>query len=95
LPEKAGPRNAAQRRNSVAKKLDQFPDIVETEFFISWDDPDTETVSLGFLERSLVMDFDYAEFLDFAAVVDQVRTYITKARADRGMEPNGLGLLEH
>ena len=79
----------------MAKKLDQFPDIVETEFFISWDDPDTETVSLGFLERSLVMDFDYAEFLDFAAVVDQVRTYIAKARADRGIEPNGLGLLEH
>ena len=79
----------------MAKRLDQFPDIVETEFFISWDDPDTETVSLGFLERSLVMDFDYAEFLDFAAVVDQVRTYITKARAERGMEPNGLGLLEH
>jgi len=79
----------------VAKKLEQFPDIVETEFFISWDDPDTETVSVGFLERSLVMDFDYAEFLDFAAVVDQVRAYITKARADRGTGLNGLGLHEH
>ena len=57
----------------MSKKQDQFPDIVETEFFISWDDPDTETVSVGFLERSLVMDFDYAEFLEFADVVDQVR----------------------
>lgn len=74
----------------MAKKQEQFPDIVETEFFISWDDPDTETVSVGFLERSLVMDFDYAEFLDFASVVDEVRTYIKRARADRGTGPNGL-----
>ena len=63
----------------MSKKQDQFPDIVETEFFISWDDPDTETVSVGFLERSLVMDFDYAEFLEFAAVVDQMRDYINRA----------------
>jgi len=79
----------------VAKKQDQFPDIVETEFFISWDDPDTETVSVGFLERSLVMDFDYAEFLDFAEVVDKVRVYIQKARANGGAWQNGLTPHEH
>ena len=79
----------------MAKKQEQFPDIVETDFFISWDDPDTETVSVGFLERSLVMDFDYAEFLDFAAVVDEVRTYIKKARAERGTGLNGLAQHEH
>ncbi|HVC80818.1 MAG TPA: hypothetical protein VNL35_10020 [Chloroflexota bacterium] len=79
----------------MAKKQEQFPDIVETEFFISWDDPDSETVSVGFLERSLVMDFDYAEFLDFAAVVDEVRTYIKKARANGSPWQNGATQHEH
>lgn len=74
----------------MSKKQDQFPDIVETEFFISWDDPDTETVSVGFLERSLVMDFDYAEFLEFAEVVDQVREYISRSRAERASGANGI-----
>ena len=76
----------------MSKKQEDFPDIVETDFFISWDDPDTETVSVGFLERSLVMDFDYAEFLDFADVVDQIREYINSARKSRVSELNGLGL---
>ncbi|HEY8287126.1 MAG TPA: hypothetical protein VIJ28_22275 [Chloroflexota bacterium] len=79
----------------MAKKQEQFPDIVETEFFISWDDPDSETVSVGFLERSLVMDFDYAEFLDFAAVVDEVRDYIKKARANGTPWQNGHAQPEH
>ncbi|HWE64431.1 MAG TPA: hypothetical protein VHB98_22180 [Chloroflexota bacterium] len=73
----------------MSKRQDQFPDIVETDFFISWDDPDTETVSVGFLERSMVMDFDYAEFLDFADVVDQIRDYINDARKNRSTQPNG------
>ena len=73
----------------MSKKQDQFPDIVETDFFISWDDPDTETVSVGFLERSMVLDFDYSEFLEFAEVVDQVRDYITRRRAERGVGSNG------
>ena len=76
----------------MSKKQEDFPDIVETDFFISWDDPDTETVSVGFLERSLVMDFDYAEFLDFADVVDQIREYINTARKSRISDLNGLGL---
>ena len=75
----------------MSRKQEQFPDIVETDFFISWDDPDTETVSVGFLERSMVMDFDYAEFLEFAEVVDQIRTYIRDARKNRAAELNGLG----
>ena len=75
----------------MSKRQDQFPDIVETDFFISWDDPDTETVSVGFLERSMVMDFDYAEFLDFADVVDQIRDYINDARRSRTSQPNGHG----
>lgn len=74
----------------MSKRQDQFPDIVETDFFISWDDPDTETVSLGFLERSLVMDFDYGEFLDFAEVVDQIRDYISKVRDQRGASSDGV-----
>jgi hypothetical protein len=73
----------------MSKKQEQFPDIIETDFFISWDDPDTETVSVGFLERSLVMDFDYAEFLDFAEVVDAIRDYINRSRAERSAGPNG------
>jgi hypothetical protein len=75
----------------MSRKQEQFPDIVETDFFISWDDPDTETVSVGFLERSMVMDFDYAEFLEFAEVVDQIRTYIREARKNRAAELNGQG----
>lgn len=74
----------------MSKRQDQFPDIVETDFFISWDDPDTETVSLGFLERSLVMDFDYAEFLDFAEVVDQIREYVNRVRDQRGTSSDGI-----
>ena len=73
----------------MSKKQDQFPDIVETDFFIAWDDPDAETVSVGFLERSMVLDFDYAEFLEFAEVVDQVRDYINRSRAERGISANG------
>lgn len=73
----------------MSKRQDQFPDIVETDFFISWDDPDTETVSVGFLERSMVMDFDYAEFLEFAEVVDQIRDYINNVRTTRTVQPNG------
>ncbi len=75
----------------MSKRQDQFPDIIETDFFISWDDPDTETVSVGFLERSMVLDFDYAEFLDFAAVVDQVRDYINRVRVERSLDSTGLG----
>jgi len=75
----------------MSKKQEQFPDIIETDFFISWDDPDTETVSVGFLERSLVMDFDYAEFLDFAEVVDAIRDYINRSRVEREAGPNGAG----
>lgn len=75
----------------MSRKQEQFPDIVETDFFISWDDPDTETVSVGFLERSMVLDFDYAEFIEFADVVDQIREYIQEARKSRAAELNGLG----
>ncbi len=75
----------------MSKRQDQFPDIIETDFFISWDDPDTETVSVGFLERSMVLDFDYAEFLDFAAVVDQVRDYINRVRVERSLDSTGHG----
>lgn len=79
----------------MSKKQEQFPDIVETDFFISWDDPDTETVSLGFLDRNLVMDFDYGEFLDFAEVVDAVRDYINRTRSDRSAGSNGSVPLDH
>ncbi|HEY8312031.1 MAG TPA: hypothetical protein VIG47_15810 [Gemmatimonadaceae bacterium] len=72
-------------------KSDQYPDIVDNEFFVSWDDPDTETVSVGFLERSMVMDFDYAEFLELAEAVDQIRDYIKKNRAERATGSNGMG----
>jgi hypothetical protein len=73
----------------VSTHSDQYPDIVDNEFFVSWDDPDTETVSVGFLERSLVMDFDYAEFLELAEAVDTIRDYIKKARSQRAGGPNG------
>jgi hypothetical protein len=72
------------------QKNEQYPDIVDNEFFVSWDDPDTETVSVGFLERSMVMDFDYAEFLELADAVDKIRDYIKKSRAERSGGSNGL-----
>jgi hypothetical protein len=78
----------------VSKKAEQFPDIAETDFFISWDDPDTETVSVGFLERSMVLDFDYAEFLEFADFVDQIRDYIKTNRAPRTAPFNGIEIDE-
>jgi len=73
----------------VSQKSEQYPDIVDNEFFVAWDDPDTETVSVGFLERSMVMDFDYAEFLELAEAVDKIRDYIKKSRARRSAGANG------
>ena len=73
----------------MSQKSEQYPDIVDNEFFVAWDDPDTETVSVGFLERSMVMDFDYAEFLELAEAVDKIRDYIKKSRARRSPGVNG------
>ena len=73
----------------MSQKSEQYPDIVDNEFFVAWDDPDTETVSVGFLERSMVMDFDYAEFLELADAVDKIRDYIKKSRARRTSGANG------
>ena len=73
-------------------RQDQYSVIVETDFFISWDDPDEESVSVGFLERNMLMEFDYTEFLEFADVVDQIRTHIDKALAERRPRANGAGL---
>ncbi|MDB5058084.1 MAG: hypothetical protein JWO59_1556 [Chloroflexi bacterium] len=72
------------------QKNEQYPDIIDNEFFVSWDDPDTETVSVGFLERSMVMDFDYAEFLELADAVDKIRDYIKKSRAERSSGSDGV-----
>jgi hypothetical protein len=77
------------------QRNDQYPDIVDNEFFVSWDDPDTETVSVGFLERSMVMDFDYAEFLELADAVDKIRDYINKSRAKRSAGSNGQSKSGH
>jgi hypothetical protein len=73
----------------MGQKGEQYPDIVDNEFFVAWDDPDTETVSVGFLERSMVMDFEYAEFLELAEAVDTIRDYIKKSRARRSSGANG------
>jgi hypothetical protein len=73
----------------MSKRQDQSPNIVETDFFISQDDPESEMVSVGFLERSMVMEFDYEEFLEFAEVVDQIRDYINRAHKTRSTLPNG------
>jgi hypothetical protein len=73
----------------MTQRNEQYPDIVDNEFFVSWDDPETETVSVGFLERSMVMDFDYAEFLELADAVDKIRDYINKVRAKRSPGSNG------
>ena len=59
--------------------------IYEDDFFVVTDDPDDRMVNVAFIERGLVMRFDYEEFLELAPVVARTRDYIQRA-VDRAAE---------
>jgi len=56
--------------------------IYEDDFFVVTDDPDEQMVNVAFVERGLVMRFDYQELIEFAAVVEQTRAQVQR-RLDR------------
>ena len=53
-------------------------DIYEDDFFVVTDDPDDQMVNIAFVERGLVMRFDYEEFLEFANVIEQTRDHVRR-----------------
>ena len=55
-------------------RMDQ--DIYEDDFFVVTDDPDEQMVNVAFVERGLVMRFDYEEFLEFVGVMEQTREHV-------------------
>ena len=57
-------------------------EIYEDDFFVVTDDPDEQMVNVAFVERGLVMRFDYQELIEFAAVVEQTRAHAQR-RLDR------------
>ncbi len=58
-------------------------DIYEDDFFVVTDDPDEQMVNIAFVERGLVMRFDYEEFLEFVPVIEQTRDYLTRHMGGR------------
>ena len=56
--------------------------IYEDDFFVVTDDPDEQMVNVAFVERGLVMRFDYQELVEFASVVEQTRAQVQR-RLDR------------
>lgn len=53
-------------------------DVYEDDFFMVTDDPDEQMVNVAFVERGLVMRFDYEEFLEFVSVVEQTRDHVQR-----------------
>ncbi len=60
-------------------------DIYEDDFFVVTDDPDESMVNVAFVERGLVMRFDYEEFVELAAVVELTRDHVRR-RLSRAAE---------
>jgi len=60
----------------VAEMPYQGNDIYEDDFFVVTDDPEEQMVNVAFVERGLVMRFDYQEFLELAPVVERTRDYV-------------------
>jgi hypothetical protein len=59
--------------------------VYEDDFFVVTDDREEQMVNVAFVERGLVMRFDYEEFLELAPVVLQTRDYIQRV-VDRAAE---------
>ena len=53
-------------------------DIYEDDFFVVTDDPDEQMVNVAFVERGLVMRFDYEEFMEFVPVVERTRDHVQR-----------------
>ena len=69
----------------MAEIPQQSNDIYEDDFYVVTDDPDEEMVNLAFVERGLVMRFDYEEFLELVPVFERTRDYLQR-RARRSSE---------
>ena len=65
----------------------QSNDIYEDDFYVVTDDPDDEMVNVAFVERGLVMRFDYEEFLELVTVLERTRDYVQ--RHTRRSKENG------
>jgi hypothetical protein len=65
----------------------QSDDIYEDDFFVVTDDPEEQMVNVAFVERGLVMRFDYQEFLEFAPVVERTREYVQQHMRRIGDQP--------
>ena len=70
------------------QETSELIDIVETDYFAASADADEESISIAFFERNLMMEFQFEELLEFAEVIDQVRSFIEERIRDRN---NGQG----
>jgi hypothetical protein len=71
----------------VAEIPYQSDEIYEDDFFVVTDDPEEQMVNVAFVERGLVMRFDYQEFLEFAPVVERTRDYVQRHMRRTGDQP--------
>ena len=53
-------------------------DIYEDDFFVVTDDPEEQMVNVAFVERGIVMRFDYEELIEFATVVERTREHVQR-----------------
>jgi hypothetical protein len=69
----------------MAEMPHQSHDVYEDDFYVVTDDPEEEMVNVAFVERGLVMRFDYEEFLELVPVLERTRDYVQR-RARRSRE---------
>ena len=62
----------------MAEMPHQSNDIYEDDFYVVTDDPDEEMVNVAFVERGLVMRFDYEEFLELVPILERIRDYVQR-----------------
>jgi hypothetical protein len=62
----------------MAEMPQQSRDVYEDDFYVVTDDPDEEMVNVAFVERGLVMRFDYEEFLELVPVLERTRDYLQR-----------------
>jgi hypothetical protein len=69
----------------MAEMPHQSHEVYEDDFYVVTDDPEEEMVNVAFVERGLVMRFDYEEFLELVPVLERTRDYVQR-RARRSRE---------
>jgi hypothetical protein len=62
----------------------QSHDVYEDDFYVVTDDPDEEMINVAFVERGLVMRFDYEEFLELVPVLERTRDYLQRRARPSG-----------